>query len=136
MKISNKCNYKQIHDMEKKISEGEQEIRSKQEFWLMVQGHIVTMKEKQNIQYKESTIARKELMIINQKSILTDNELEDAAKAGREICTEIARLEAKFEQLAGKLSKSKMTHEKEEEEYYHRHASLIDDLKVSFVKIY
>lgn len=118
--------------MEKTVSEAELEIRSKQEFWLMLQGHIVAMKEKQNNQYKESTIARKELMIINQKSILIDNELEDAEKAGKEIITEIARLEAKFGQLAGRLLKQKIVHEKGETDYYHRHSVLIDDLKVSF----
>lgn len=108
----------------------EQEIRSKQEFWLMMQGHIVSMKERQNSQYKESTIARKELLIITQKSIIIDKELEDAQACGRQIVAEIGRFEAKFDKLGSSLFKQKTTHEKEEVDYYHKHSELIANLKV------
>ncbi|XP_055917310.1 coiled-coil domain-containing protein 40 [Eupeodes corollae] len=124
-----------IKTLEISVQEAEQRVQDQQEGWLILQGHIVTLSQKRNNQLNEIQVARKQLMIIKQKSLKIDLEMENTENTGRELAREIRVFAKKLELLSAKGYEKKKQHETTESECEMEHFELLEKLKDSEMRV-
>jgi len=73
------------------------------------------------------------MMVINQKTMKIEKQLEAILAEDRENCRQLSILNAKHSILSAQLYKKKLDHEQEEELCELTHSGLIDKLKVIFI---
>ncbi|XP_055839091.1 coiled-coil domain-containing protein 40 [Episyrphus balteatus] len=124
-----------IKNLEKAIQETDQKVQEHQQIWLILQGHIVHLSQKRNNQLNDIQVARKQLLIISQKSLKIDNEMEQTENNTREIAREIQSFATKLELLSAKGYEKKKQHEATEFECEMEHFDLLEKLKDSEMRV-
>ncbi|GAB0089107.1 Coiled-coil domain-containing protein 40 [Sergentomyia squamirostris] len=117
------------------IEEINVEIKSVQNFWLKLQGHVVNLTEKRSQQTNEIFLARKQFLIIDQKCRKVERQLERLAHEERSSDREIAKSHSRLSILSGRLFNEQKNHDHEEEECFLSHQSLTAKLKVAEMSI-
>ncbi|XP_050745866.1 coiled-coil domain-containing protein 40 isoform X2 [Drosophila biarmipes] len=120
-----------IKQIEKTIHAGELQIREHQQFWIMLQNHFVNLSQKRNDQLNEIQVTRKQLSIINQKSLKIDQELELSQRKSKELQLLIKSYTSKLELLNEKIYKKRIHHDIEETDFEHEQAEQTQTLKVA-----
>ena len=122
-------------------------IKDSQQFWLRLQSLVVSLSEKRAQQMDEIFVGRKrkfllhnvnltlnfnftsELMVIEQKAIKVEYDLDYSKAENREIMRSLTNLNVKLDQVSAKLYEKRKIHEKEEVECEIAHQETVDKLK-------
>nr|NP_001104357.1 lethal (2) 41Ab, isoform A [Drosophila melanogaster]EDP28115.1 lethal (2) 41Ab, isoform A [Drosophila melanogaster] len=124
-----------IKQLEKSIHIGELQVREHQQFWIMLQNHFVNLSQKRNDQLNEIQVTRKQLSIIRQKSLKSDQELEISHRKAKELQIFIKKFTSKLELLNDKIYKKRIHHDVEETEFDHEQAEQTQKLKIAELEI-
>ncbi|KRK05112.1 uncharacterized protein Dyak_GE29129, isoform C [Drosophila yakuba] len=124
-----------IKQIEKSIHIGELQVREHQQFWIMLQNHFVNLSQKRNDQLNEIQVTRKQLSIIRQKSLKSDQELEISYRKAKELEIFIKKFTSKLELLNDKIYKKRIYHDVEESEFDHEQSEQTQKLKITELKI-
>lgn len=138
----------QVTDLEKKVAELDAKIKESQQFWLRLQSTVVSLSEKRALQLDEIFVGRKreliynfwcvqtlnwfllsELLVIEQKAIKIEAELDGSRLEHRETVRSLANLNVKLDHTSAKLYEKRKIHEKEETECEMAHQETVEKLK-------
>ncbi|XP_026838608.1 coiled-coil domain-containing protein 40 [Drosophila erecta] len=101
----------------------------------MLQNHFVNLSQKRNDQLNEIQVTRKQLSIIRQKSLKSDQELEISYRKAKELQIFIKKFTSKLELLNDKIYKKRIHHDVEESEFDHEQAEQTQKLKIGELEI-
>jgi coiled-coil domain-containing protein 40 len=118
-----------IVDLEKTIAEIDAKIKDMQAFWVRLQSHIVGLSEKRSKQMNGIHIARKQLLVIEQKALKLEHEIENVVADDKEIGRSLATTVGKLELLNGKLFEKRKVHSRDELECELAHQDVTNRLK-------
>ncbi|CRL00591.1 CLUMA_CG013851, isoform A [Clunio marinus] len=119
----------QVIDLEKKIAELNVSIKESQQFWLRIQSMVAELSEKRAQQMDEIFIGRKQLMVVEQKALKVEAELEQSQMEQKEINRSLSILNNKLDQASVKLYEKRKMHEKGAVECEIAHKETINKLK-------
>jgi coiled-coil domain-containing protein 40 len=119
----------EIVDLEKRINEVDTKIKESQQFWLKTQSAVNSLSERRAQQMDEIFVGRKQILVIEQKALKVQNELESSEQEQREIQRTLSNLNVKLDQVSKKLYEKQKIHEKEENECEMAHLETVESLK-------
>ncbi|XP_011497396.1 PREDICTED: coiled-coil domain-containing protein 40 isoform X2 [Ceratosolen solmsi marchali] len=96
-----------IAAMEKLLNEIEGKMKKAQQFWLRQQGYMFTLSEQRDLQMKEFSTVSKDVILMEQKNIKLENELEKQQKEDVSINRSISALQYKLLQINLRLASQK-----------------------------
>lgn len=101
-------------ELEKDIDDLDGQIRDSQKFWLSLQSNVVNLSQKRTHQLNDVIIARKQLLVIEQRALKFESDLARIQGENRDTTRLLNSMNCKFSQLNAKLYEQKKDHEKEE----------------------
>ncbi|XP_055542251.1 coiled-coil domain-containing protein 40 [Wyeomyia smithii] len=116
-------------DVKHYIAELDAKIKDSQEAWLKLQNSIVSLSEKRVQQLNEINYSRKKLLLVEQKAIKIEDQLEQVVNENREIIRSLSSLNSRLDAVSMELWNSKKVHEKEEMECEISHQYTTERLK-------
>ncbi|XP_053697706.1 coiled-coil domain-containing protein 40 [Sabethes cyaneus] len=116
-------------DVRHDIAELDVKIKESQEAWLKLQNSIVSLSEKRVQQLNEINYSRKKLLLVEQKAIKIEAQLEKVVNENREIVRSLSSLNSRLDSVSMELFNTKKIHEKEEMECDISHQYTTERLK-------
>lgn len=120
-----------ILELEKNIEETDQEIHNAQQFWLTLQSNVVNLSQKRTYQLNEIIIARKQLLVIEQRALKIESDLAKLQNENRDTMRTLGVLNNQFAQMNGKLYDKKRNHDKAEHQCQMAHQEINNRLEES-----
>uniref|UniRef100_A0A336MNX6 CSON002871 protein n=1 Tax=Culicoides sonorensis TaxID=179676 RepID=A0A336MNX6_CULSO len=120
-----------VLELEKSIDETDQEIQNAQQFWLTLQSNVVNLSQKRTHQLNEIIIARKQLLVIEQRALKIESDLAKLQNENKETIRSLNILNNQFAQLNGRLYDKKKNHEKAEHQCQMTHQEINNRLEES-----
>lgn len=120
-----------ILELEKNIEDTDQEIHKSQQFWLTLQSNVVNLSQKRTYQLNEIIIARKQLLVIEQRALKIESDLAKLQNENRDTVRTLNVMNNQFAQMNGKLYDKKKNHEKAEHQCQMSHQEINNRLEES-----
>ena len=89
--------------LEKNIEETRQNIQKSQQFWIRLEGHIITLSQQRDGQLQELNLLNKEIMIMDQKNLKVEHTLETLKKEESKMERVLHLLQQKMVQINAQL---------------------------------
>lgn len=125
-----------ILELEKNIEDTETGIKDAQHFWLTLQSNVVNLSQKRTHQLNEIIVARKQLLVIEQRALKIESDLAKLQNENRETIRQLGVLNSKFAQMNAKLYNHKKNHERAEHQCEMTHQEINNRLEDAEMNIF
>ncbi|RZF35959.1 hypothetical protein LSTR_LSTR005372 [Laodelphax striatellus] len=92
-----------LKELEKQISYTEEKTEGLQTFWIRQESHIVSLSQRRSKQLHDMNILRKQLLVLEQKNMNIERDIQNKENEEKKCRTEISHLQTKLVTLSEKL---------------------------------